>query len=67
MCFAESLPADAWIQSFLKLEADLQLNLWFGRVPTSSNIADGPSRLTFQDVASLGGVRSRPGFASLHF
>ena len=53
-CFAESLPADAWIQSFLKLEADLQLNLWFGRVPTSSNIADGPSKLlgpSFVDAA----------------
>ena len=35
------------IHAFLKLELTLQLKVWFGRVPTSANIADGPSRLDF--------------------
>ena len=40
--FAEHSFADSIIQSFLKLEQLFQLHVRFGRVPTSSNIADDP-------------------------
>ncbi len=37
------------------LEARAQCSLWFARVPTESNLADGPSRLRFGEVLALGG------------
>ena len=42
-CHAEASYVDRTIQRFLRFETELQLRLWFGRVPTSSNIADPPS------------------------
>ena len=42
--------------SFVDLEFSLQLKVWFSRVPTSPNIADGPSRLDCSEVVSLGSV-----------
>ena len=39
---------------FVTHELQLQLKSWFSRVPTSSNIADGPSRLDCQLVEQLG-------------
>ena len=44
------------ISSFVDLEVSLQLKVWFSRVPTSSNIADGPSRLDCREVVGLGSV-----------
>jgi hypothetical protein len=29
---------------------------WYARVPTGANIADGPSRLEFDHIKSLGGI-----------
>ncbi|CAE7839749.1 NaCP60E [Symbiodinium sp. CCMP2592] len=47
-CFADSSePSDLWVQKILELEMQSRVHVWYGRVPTSSNIADGPSRLTF--------------------
>ena len=42
------------LSSFVTHEFSLQLKVWFSRVPTSSNIADGPSRLDCKEVESLG-------------
>ena len=44
------------ISAFVELEFSLQIKSWFSRVPTSSNIADGPSRLDCTEVVGLGSV-----------
>jgi hypothetical protein len=49
--------ADAIIQLFCESEATLQLKSWFSRVPSHSNISDGPSRLQFEPLLSLGCLR----------
>ena len=41
------------LSSFVNHELSLQLKVWFSRVPTSSNIADGPSRLDCELVEGL--------------
>ena len=65
-CFANSSEAsDLWVQKILDLEMRARVHVWYGRVPTSSNIADGPSRLDFNAVAALCGHRSRPSLATL--
>ena len=53
-CYAETEPADSWVRAFLKYEMDLQLNVWFARVPTASNVADGPSKPPAQRCVLLG-------------
>ena len=52
--YAESRFALNVIEQSLRLETDCQLKVWFGRVPTSSNIAAGPSRLDFNHLLKLG-------------
>ena len=47
---------DIIIQETAVLEARLAFRPWFGRVPTASNVADGPSRLDCRFVESLGSV-----------
>ena len=47
---------DCIIQDAAVLEAKLAFRPWFGRVPTSSNVADGPSRFDCRFVESLGSV-----------
>jgi hypothetical protein len=42
--------------SIADLEISLQTLSWYERVPTASNLADGPSRLCFEDVLALGFV-----------
>ena len=65
-CFANSSEvSDLWVQKILDLEMRARVHVWYGRVPTSSNIADGPSRLDFDAVAALCGHRSRPSLATL--
>ena len=65
-CFADSsLASDLWVQKILDQEMRARVHVWYGRVPTSSNIADGPSRLCFKAVAGMGGCRSRPSLATL--
>ena len=53
-CYADTEPADSWVRAFLKYEMDLQLNVWFARVPTASNVADGPSKPPAQRCVLLG-------------
>ncbi|CAE7280308.1 NaCP60E [Symbiodinium sp. CCMP2592] len=65
-CFADtSSVADDWVRGILDLESQARVNMWYGRVPTSSNIADGPSRLEFTEVQRLCRYRSRPTWAAL--
>ena len=40
--------------SIADLEISLQTLSWYERVPTASNLADGPSRLCFEEVRALG-------------
>ena len=63
--FAEHPFADSIVQRFLRLEQQFQLRIWFGRVPTASNPADDPSRMSFEVVASLGAAREKPALQSL--
>ena len=46
--------ADAIIECFCAKESTLQLKAWFNRVPSHSNISDGPSRSDFSLVKRLG-------------
>ena len=46
--------ANAIIGDFCTAEAELQLKTWFNRVPTHSNLSDGPSRQDFELVNALG-------------
>ena len=48
---------DRIMQDAAPLEASLPFRAWFGRVPTSSNVADGPSRFDCRFVESLGSVQ----------
>ena len=41
------------VHSFVVAEMRCQVKVWFARVPTSSNIADGPSLMTFIIAKSL--------------
>lgn len=45
---------DIIVQEAAVLEAKSSFRPWFGRVPTSSNVADGPSRFDCQFVESCG-------------
>ena len=38
------------VQAFVVAEMRCQVKVWFSRVPTSSNIADGPSRMSLGDL-----------------
>ncbi|CAE7730387.1 NaCP60E, partial [Symbiodinium sp. CCMP2592] len=65
-CFADtSSVADDWVRGVLHLESQARVNVWYSRVPTSSNVADGPSRLEFTEVQRLCRYRSRPTWATL--
>lgn len=50
--------SDGIIQLFCEFEAVLQLKSWFSRVPSHSNISDGPSRLEFGSLLALGCIRA---------
>ena len=45
------------IQEFVIREMQLQVKVWFSRVPTASNIADKPSRLDTDELDALGVFR----------
>ena len=49
--------ANAIVGGFCEMESLLQLKTWFSRVPTHSNLGDGPSRLDFSLADSLGCAR----------
>ena len=64
-CHAEAAYVDRTVQKFIRVETELQLRLWFGRVPTSSNIADPPSRMQFESLVASGAKRVFPDIASM--
>ena len=64
-CYAHREPANAWTALIVGAESALGLKSWYARVGTSSNIADGPSRLDFSAECLSGCLRSKPSLASL--
>ena len=46
------------IERFVKEEMFYQIKMWFARVPTSSNLADKPSRLETSELDALGVERA---------
>ena len=42
------------VQKVMEQECRCELKTWFARVPTHSNIADGPSRLQCKEVELMG-------------
>ena len=48
----------AILREFINEEMDIQIKVWFSRVPTASNIADSPSRLETEELNALGVERS---------
>ena len=52
---SSALLSETWLQ-----DCRLGLFSWYDRVPTASNIGDGPSRLDYEEVIQLGGVWSDP-------
>ena len=55
----------AMISQFVLKEMDAQIRVWFTRVPTSSNIADRPSRLDSTELDALGVHRSSVDWSEL--
>ena len=53
------------IHQFVLTEMDAQIRVWFTRVPTSSNIADRPSRMDSTELDALGVTRSSVDWAEL--
>ena len=49
--------ASLLVDSFVQKEIDLQIKSWFSRVPSYSNVADAPSRLSFTKLEELGAFR----------
>jgi hypothetical protein len=41
------------VHAFVIAEMRCQVKVWFSRVPTSSNIADGPSRMSFDELVNV--------------
>ena len=41
------------VHAFVVSEMNLQIKVWFSRVPTSSNIADAPSRMSFEELSNV--------------
>ena len=46
----------AILDALASVDAELGVVQWFARVPSASNLADGPSRLDFASVAALQGA-----------
>ena len=52
----------------LKWDMDNQSNAWYARVPTASNIADGPSRMSsWEVVRALSAQPTKPIFSKEHW
>ena len=51
--------AEAMVRDYANLELRMQLSTWFARVPTHSNLSDGPSRLDFALVEVNGSRLSK--------
>ena len=55
-----SEPSACLVSLFWRDDTTLQAYTWVERVPTASNLADGPSRLQYGQVRSLGAVWTKP-------
>ena len=53
-CSSRNATAKKLLVATMALECKLQLTPWYARVPTDSNMADGPSRYRCQKVIDLG-------------
>lgn len=53
------------VKAFVLTEMNCQVKVWFARVPTSSNIADGPSRLDTKEMESRNVKRRRINWSTL--
>ena len=51
--------AESWLEDSLAASFP-----WYDRVPGPSNVADGPSRLDFDEIVKMGGVQDEPSTAS---
>ena len=58
-CHTTSLDAMPILDSFLRLEGEIQCNIWVTRVPTESNIADNPARMQLTELLQSGCKRDR--------
>ena len=54
------------VSLFWAAEASLRSYAWVERVPSSSNVADGPSRLNYEGVMQKGAVWSEPDIIRAH-
>lgn len=43
----------------MESECKLRLKSWYARVPTHSNISDGPSRMDCTEIEQLGSVEAK--------
>ena len=55
-CRTTSSNARPILESILRLEVEFSLLTWYARVPTFSNVADGPSRGDAKFLTDVGGV-----------
>ena len=46
------------VKAYVNLEFEHQVKTWFARVPSHSNVGDGPSREDISLVTKLGAVRT---------
>ena len=56
MCkgYGATVAAQRIVQKVMETECSCELKTWFARVPTHSNIADGPSRLQCHEIELMG-------------
>ena len=47
------------VQCIMEVECQLKLKSWYARVPTHSNISDGPSRMDCTEVMQLGSAEAK--------
>ena len=53
------------VQRIMEVECQLKLKSWYARVPTHSNISDGPSRMDCTEVLQLGSVEAKADWNSI--
>eukprot|EP00435_Cladocopium_sp_Y103_P072807 s378_g41.t1 len=53
------------VSEFVQTEMDCQIKVWFARVPSSSNLADKPSRLDETELITLGVIKDSVNWKSL--
>ena len=50
------------LRALFEIVSHRSLFMWISRVPSASNVADGPSRFVFEDLLSQGFKRVEPGW-----